>query len=94
MIPLNSAVRQLVYTESGRGVKTVVVDGRVVIDNGVALTINEADLRKRVEELAPTFQRDFAEVQERISKLRPYLLEAHRRTWEQDVGMNRLFTGR
>src|SRR5690606_20557867 len=30
-LPLNSAVRQLVYSESGRGVTTVVVDGDVVI---------------------------------------------------------------
>ncbi|MGH9811410.1 MAG: amidohydrolase family protein, partial [Terriglobia bacterium] len=30
--PLNSAVRQLVYAESGRGLRTVIVDGQVVVD--------------------------------------------------------------
>ena len=30
-LPFNSAARQLVYTEAGRGVESVIVDGRVVI---------------------------------------------------------------
>ena len=30
-LPYNSAARQLVYTEAGRGVESVIVDGRVVI---------------------------------------------------------------
>ena len=30
-VPLNSALRQLVYTEPGRGIDTVIVGGRVVL---------------------------------------------------------------
>ena len=30
-LPYNSAARQLVYTETGRGIDSVIVDGRMVI---------------------------------------------------------------
>lgn len=92
-IPLNGTVRQLVYTESGRGVSDVVVDGRVVIRSGALLTIDAEELRQRVDEVMPQFTQDRTAVAERINGYRGYLLEAHRRIWAQDVGTNRLFTG-
>jgi hypothetical protein len=42
----------------------------------------------------PNFLADFASARERVSELRPYLLEAHQRVWAQDVGLNRLLSGR
>ena len=45
-------------------------------------------------DLMPTFRRDFEEIRARVDKLDPYIQEAHRRTWADDVGMNRLFTGK
>jgi 5-methylthioadenosine/S-adenosylhomocysteine deaminase len=93
-LPLNSAVRQLVYSESGRGVETVIVDGDVVIRNGRSTKIDEAALRAQLAEVMPTFLADFANARERVSELRPYLLEAHQRVWAEDVGLNRLFSGR
>ncbi len=47
--PLNSAVRQLVYSESGRGVHTVLVDGRVVVAGGKLQTMSEATLKAEAE---------------------------------------------
>ncbi|PJJ63605.1 amidohydrolase family protein [Compostimonas suwonensis] len=93
-VPLNSAVRQLVYTESGRGVTDVVVDGRIVIRAGVLQTIDPADLLARIASVVPEFQKDFEQVKKRADGLSGYLLEAHHRTWAEDVGANRLFTGR
>ena len=93
-VPLNGVVRQLVYTESGRGVKTVVVDGRVVIKDGASAVIDEADLRRRVAAVMPAFLAEFEAIARNVESLEPYLTEAHRRTWAEDVGMNRLFTGR
>ena len=92
-LPLNNAVRQLVYSESGRGVRTVVVDGDVVVRDGRSTKVDEADLRDRLAAVMPTFRRDFAAITERVEMLRPYLLEAHHRVWAEDVGMNRQFTG-
>lgn len=93
-LPLNDVVRQVVYAESGRAVRTVVVDGRVVLRDGVPETIDLVDLRARLDEVMPTFRRDLVEVSGRVRTLAPYLEEAHRRTWAEDVGVNRLFTGR
>ncbi len=43
---MNSAARQLVHVEAGRGVRHVVVDGRVVVRDRKLTTIDEsADLR-------------------------------------------------
>lgn len=92
-VPLNSPVRQLVYTESGRAVTDVVVDGRVVIRDRTLQTMDPGELLERVRELAPKYAEDFEVVRARTEHLRPYLLEAHRRTWATDVGLNRLFTG-
>jgi guanine deaminase len=92
-VPLNSAVRQLVYTEGGRGVQTVIVDGEVVVEDGALKTVNEDDLLAQVLDVIPRFREDFAAIQKRVERLKPYLAEAHRRIWAADVGGNRLFTG-
>ncbi len=90
-VPLNSAVRQLVYTEAGRGVRTVIVEGRVVIEDGRSTFIDETELARRVEEVMPGFLDDFAQIRTRVDGLAPYLAEAHRRIWAEDVGIDRLF---
>src|SRR5690606_12610893 len=57
-IPLNSALRQLVYTEGGRGVKTVIVNGRVVIRDGRLATMDESALLEEIAAVVPQFQKD------------------------------------
>lgn len=59
--PLNDAFRQLVYCENGCSVETVVVDGRVVVEGGRLLTLDQdavnAEMREawdhRRESIAP-----------------------------------------
>lgn len=88
-VPLNSVARQVVFTESGRGVHTVVVDGRVVLRDRRITTIDEAALRAEVEELMMALRRDVEAVRERNAGMMPYLMEAQRRTWAVDIGLNR-----
>lgn len=47
--PLNHAARQLVFCETGSGVDTVLVGGRVVVQGGRVLTVDEAGLKKKVQ---------------------------------------------
>ena len=47
--PLNHAARQLVFCETGGGVETVLVGGRVVVEGGRVLTVDEARLKKKVQ---------------------------------------------
>lgn len=93
-VPLNSVARQVVFTESGRGVETVIVDGRVVVRNRGITTINERALREEVAELMKGLRKDIDAVIARNSRMMPYLMEAHRRTWEVDIGLNRYVGGR
>jgi cytosine/adenosine deaminase-related metal-dependent hydrolase len=88
-LPYNSAARQLVYTEAGRGVESVMVDGRMVIKDRVVKTIDEEALRREVASLMRHFIADYdAMLAERKHAL-PYMLDAHRRMWEPDIGMDR-----
>jgi 5-methylthioadenosine/S-adenosylhomocysteine deaminase len=88
-LPFNSAARQVVYSEAGRGVKLVMVDGRVIIEDGKVTTIDEGALREAVAGVMPTLLRDRAKVLEQAGKIYPYILEADRRVWASDVGTNR-----
>lgn len=90
-VPLNSARRQLVYTEGGRGVKTVIVDGEIVIRDGRLQSMDEQALLEEVAEVIPDFQQDCAEIRERVTGMKPYLEEAHRRIWAEETGGDRLF---
>jgi guanine deaminase len=65
----------------------------VVIEDRALKTVNEDDLLAQVLDVIPKFREDFAAIEKRVAKLRPYLAEAHRRIWAADVGGNRLFTG-
>ena len=46
-LPFNSAARQLVFSETGRGVRTVMVDGRIVLSDGKLTTLDEARISAR-----------------------------------------------
>jgi 5-methylthioadenosine/S-adenosylhomocysteine deaminase len=88
-VPLNSAARQLVFTEAGRSVEHVMVDGRFVVRGRRITTIDEDALRAEVEELMVGLRRDLEVILERNQNMMPYLMEAHRRTWASDIGINR-----
>jgi len=88
-LPYNSAVRQLVYTETGRGVESVMIDGRMVVKDRVVKSIDEDALRREVVSLMRHFTADYDAVVESRSRALPHLLDAHRRMWEPDIGMSR-----
>jgi 5-methylthioadenosine/S-adenosylhomocysteine deaminase len=47
--PMNSAIRQLVYSESGSGVELVMVGGRVVVANKKLVNMSSNELKERAE---------------------------------------------
>jgi cytosine/adenosine deaminase-related metal-dependent hydrolase len=77
--PYNSALRQLVYAENGRGVRTVLVEGRVVMEDGRITGLDEAAFRQEVIEVMKTYRRDFDALHARQAPAFPYLLDANRR---------------
>ena len=88
-VPLNSAARQTVFAESGESVDTVIVDGRVAMEGRRLTGIDEAALRQEVEAAMPALRADIEAVAARNAKMRPHLLEAWRRGWREDVGIDR-----
>jgi cytosine/adenosine deaminase-related metal-dependent hydrolase len=93
-VPLNSAARQVVFTESGRGVETVIVDGRVVVRDRRVVSIDERALREEVAELMKVLRKDLEAVAARSATITPYVLEAYRKIWATDVsGLNRFVSG-
>jgi 5-methylthioadenosine/S-adenosylhomocysteine deaminase len=47
--PLNSAVRQLVYGETGRAIEKVMIEGKIVVDSGKIISPLFQDLKVRAE---------------------------------------------
>jgi 5-methylthioadenosine/S-adenosylhomocysteine deaminase len=88
--PLNSAARQLVHVEAGRGVRHVVVDGAVVVRDRRLTTIAEDDIYDAVEAVMPGFRRDFAAISERVKRLQPWLDQAHQRIVSTEIGLERI----
>ncbi|MFZ2145363.1 MAG: amidohydrolase family protein, partial [Xanthobacteraceae bacterium] len=88
-LPYNSAARQLVYTESGRAVESVIVNGRIVMQDRKIKTIDEDALRREVAGLMRHFIADYEAIVASRKRALPYMLEAHRKVWQADVGMNR-----
>ncbi|HKQ27554.1 MAG TPA: amidohydrolase family protein [Burkholderiales bacterium] len=88
-VPLNSVARQLVFTEGGRSVEHVMVDGRFVLRDRRITSIDEKALYEEVAELMVQLRRDLEAVVARNERMLPYLMEAHRRTWDTDIGLNR-----
>jgi 5-methylthioadenosine/S-adenosylhomocysteine deaminase len=88
--PLNSAARQLVHVEAGRGVRHVVVDGAVVVRDRRLTTIDEDDIYDAVEAVMPGFRRDFAAISERVKRLQPWLDQAHQRIVSTEIGLERI----
>jgi 5-methylthioadenosine/S-adenosylhomocysteine deaminase len=88
-MPFNDATRQLVYSESGRGVETTIVDGRVVMRNRQMTTVDERAIREELAEIMIAFRRDFESVSKANAKATPYLLQANRNVATVDVGVER-----
>jgi guanine deaminase len=88
--PMNSAARQLVHLEAGRGVRHIVVDGKIVVRDRRLTTVDEATIYQAVEAVMPNFRRDFATISQRVAKLQPFLDRAHRQIMAAELDIERL----
>jgi guanine deaminase len=88
--PMNSAARQLVHIEAGRGVRHVIVDGKIVIRDGRLTTLDEETVFDAVKAVMPEFSRDFSAITQRVAKLQPYLDRAHHQIMITALDIERL----
>jgi 5-methylthioadenosine/S-adenosylhomocysteine deaminase len=62
--PFNDAFRHLCYTENGSSVHTVIVDGRVVVEDGQVLTANEESIAEEAREAWARMYRELPALRE------------------------------
>jgi guanine deaminase len=72
-VPLRDPLLQLMQGESGAGVDTVLVAGRVVLDQGRVLTVDEAALRRQAQAAAERLDTANAEGRHLAAALRPWV---------------------
>jgi cytosine/adenosine deaminase-related metal-dependent hydrolase len=88
-VPMNSAARQIVFSEAGRAVETVLVGGRPVVRDGKLVTVDEASLAAEAAELSPALRREVEALAKKNADLIPPLLEGNRAAWQVKTGLER-----
>jgi len=79
-IPLNDPVRNLAFSVTSEAVRTVVVDGRIVMRDRRILTFDEDAMRARVREAAERFRRErVPAMQAGAKRLEGYIREMYYR---------------
>ena len=69
LVPLNDPVYQLVYGENGSGVDTVMVNGKILLENGKVLAIDEAKVNAEAAKRAKRIAEKAALQKEKNDKL-------------------------
>lgn len=88
--PLNSAARQLVFSETGRGVHTVIIDGQIVLHEGRHTLIDEAAFREELNGVMIQMERDYLAHAEKQREVIPYISRADGIVHDMPLGLNRL----
>jgi len=91
--PFNSAARQMVYSETGRGVDTVMVDGEIVMSGGKPTKLDFDNFRGELTEIMARVDADYESIAQRSAPAVPYLLEAARNVNRAPLGLNRYAGG-
>jgi 5-methylthioadenosine/S-adenosylhomocysteine deaminase len=87
--PLNDIYRQLIYCETGSSVVLTMVAGKIIVEDGKVLTVDEESLKAEARELMKEYRIEMEKTWEAASKLEPYYREMYRRCAGWDVGMDR-----
>ena len=88
-VPFNVARNHLVYCENGSSVETVIVDGEIVVRDGLLTKVDEDALLDEFRALAPELLAKHAPQEERNQAFIPYLQEVYKRCAAVDLGIHR-----
>jgi cytosine/adenosine deaminase-related metal-dependent hydrolase len=87
--PLNDLRRQLVFCEDGSSVRTTIVAGKVVFENGRIAGVDEAALRAEARDLLSASAEALAASRQQAARLEPYYREMLQRADHYDIGFGR-----
>ena len=88
-MPLNDVAKHLVYSENGSSIETVMVAGRIVMQEGRLTTVDERAVFDEIAELVPAYLAEHAELERRNRVFEPVMAEIHRRATRMDIGLDR-----
>lgn len=91
--PINDIINALVYSETGADVETVLVGGRVILDGGRALNVDEGKLRARAQAASDSIRTRSAESLELCRRLQPFVRAACRTCATSPYPVNRYASG-
>ena len=87
--PFNDAFRQLAYTENGSSVHTVIVDGRIVVEDGRILTVDEASIKEEAREAWGKMYRELPALRKRTEPLVKEFEQYQQEMISRDFYLNR-----
>ena len=87
--PLNDVRRQLVFCENGSSVRVVMVAGKILMENGKLLTIDEEALKAEVRELMIEYRAQYKNVDHWARTLEPIYRQMYQRCLEEEVSLRR-----
>ena len=87
--PLHSVAKQVVYSETGRSVRHVWVDGRHVVANGAATQVDENKLLKEMAAVMPAVTKQLDKLRGDALTLKGYFAELQAKTWARPLPYNR-----
>lgn len=88
-VPLNDARKHLVYCENGSSVETVIVDGEIVLRDGLLTKVDEDALLDEFRALVPEIMAKHAPQEKQNEVFIPYFQEVYRRCAATDIGIHR-----
>lgn len=91
--PLNDLTRQLVHCEDGSSVRTTIVHGEVVFEDGRVVTVDERALRAEARALMADYREQLAEASRQAAALEPAWRAMLERAAATPVTVNRRLDG-
>jgi 5-methylthioadenosine/S-adenosylhomocysteine deaminase len=85
--PRNNLLHQVVYAENGSSVDMVMADGRIVVEGGRVLTVDEAAVADEVTRDAAAFHARNATAWPHAGELDARFRQMYARCWQTDVGV-------
>ncbi len=86
--PRNNLLHQAVYAENGSSVDVVMVDGRIVVEGGRVLTIDEPAMADEVTRDAAAFHARQPKTSAQSAELDAHFRRMYSRCWQTDVGVD------
>ena len=87
--PFNDAFHQLCYAENGSSVRSVIVDGKVVVEDGQILTADEPSIREEAREAWDRKYRELPSLRERAEPLTREFESYQQEMINRDFQLNR-----